>query len=1177
MCVIYDAGGNYYGSYTADDANWQNLSYSGTVPSGATTAHLQVRFYDVSAGWNGQANVLIDHASLTLNGGSNLLPNADFESWPPSTDTQPPVWTAGYPMTVVRDDKAIVRVNMDEPGTAYAIAVPAGATAPTSQEVKAGADYNGVTVVSGGSVQIANANEEYIFVLNGLTPSTAYDIWVVAEDDEATPNLQSDPVKFSVTTTALRSLTMTSPKDKDTLAIGGVLHFEWTAENIDSLYMGVYVYQHDADFIISDDNDQPIVLDASLGSYDFTIPHDADSGYYMISLMDAADTSFHVSADSVFLRDERVLEWISPQDGETYYVGDTVVFKWHSEYVDSVYIGGYVYSDSSWFLLPDTENPIAFPADMDSLVFPIPLDASVDSVRLILYDAADTSLQDVADPVYILDTIKPQIALLMPENGKTDVPYTFMAVLAFTEEVNPLGGNIYLHAEDGTVLETYGVDTLDHDYSAFAIPVHSPLAKGAVYYFTMDSGAVEDNQHNKFGGISDPDTWRFTTAEKQLYISEYIEGSSNNKALEIYNPTDHTVDLSQYGMLSSYNGKGWDYPPYTLHGQLGPGEVYTIVNPNFDFSMLADSAAVVDTLIGQYLTWFNGDDARGLIQLVGGSWEEFPNFTLIDLIGDPDNDPGSGWDVAGVTTATKDHTLIRKANVETGNITIGWEASAGTDAENSEWIVMPQNFVDNLGYPSPTGSDRTDITAMKLEDVDGNLVSKTVTIDSAAATIDIEVIYGASTHVDSLVPVITAAPGATTVPATGDTVDFTNPVPVTVTAEDGLATRVWTVTVTVAAAPSSDAGIITFGIDGQTGEAVIDTVNHTVSVEMPFGTDVTALAPTLEVSAGATVVPASGEPQDFSNPVTYTVTAEDGTTTVEWTVTVSVFEPPVVSIYEIQYTTDASGDSPYLGQMVRTSGIVTAVNIYQGAFKGYFLQDTAAAWNGVYVYDPDHDAVQLGDSVTLVGMVDEFYGLTEVKNIKDLVVVSSGNTLPGPVELATGEASAEKWEGVYVMFSNATCIDNNLGHGEVSVDDGSGEVIVDDFLYQYDPAADFVVNNIYNLTGVMNFSYGKFKLNPRSADDISDVTGIDRNSLENNIRIYPNPSTGMVYLTIDGMEGENLKVTVLNTQGKVVYTKKFTNSSLSREQIDLTGISKGLFFIRVENGDRTVVKRIVIQ
>ena len=73
---------------------------------------------------------------------------------------------------------------------------------------------------------------------------------------------------------------------------------------------------------------------------------------------------------------------------------------------------------------------------------------------------------------------------------------------------------------------------------------------------------------------------------------------------------------------------------------------------------------------------------------------EIPNFEVIDTLGDWQGDPGSGWDVAGVSNATKDHTLIRKPNVTKGNT--DWNASRGTTTENSEWIVKDKDDISNL-------------------------------------------------------------------------------------------------------------------------------------------------------------------------------------------------------------------------------------------------------------------------------------------------------------------------------------------------------------------------------------------------------------------------------------------------------------------------------------------------
>lgn len=97
------------------------------------------------------------------------------------------------------------------------------------------------------------------------------------------------------------------------------------------------------------------------------------------------------------------------------------------------------------------------------------------------------------------------------------------------------------------------------------------------------------------------------------------------------------------------------------------------------------------------------------------------------------------------------------------------------------------------------------------------------------------------------------------------------------------------------AAPDIDStatDILAFTLPTQTGSATINTTNHTVAIEVTYTADVTALTPTITLSYGATVIPASGVSQNFTSPVTYTVTALDGTTTQEWVVTVTQAEEP---------------------------------------------------------------------------------------------------------------------------------------------------------------------------------------------------------------------------------------------------------------------------------------------
>jgi len=202
-----------------------------------------------------------------------------------------------------------------------------------------------------------------------------------------------------------------------------------------------------------------------------------------------------------------------------------------------------------------------------------------------------------------------------------------------------------------------------------------------------------------------------------LFFSEYIEGLSNNKALEIFNASDVTVDLSRYKVELYSNGSTTAANTLILSGTLAPGEVYVIANAG----AAAEILAVAD--VTSTVTYFNGDDALALRCLN-------PD-TIIDVIGEIGSDPGDYWPVAGVATATLDHTLIRKPTITSGNT--DWAQQQGTNAEDSEWIVMPVGTYDNLGTHvyNPGGSVTE---APTFDPPAGNYMSPiNVTISSATA------------------------------------------------------------------------------------------------------------------------------------------------------------------------------------------------------------------------------------------------------------------------------------------------------------------------------------------------------------------------------------------------------------------------------------------------------------
>jgi hypothetical protein len=164
-------------------------------------------------------------------------------------------------------------------------------------------------------------------------------------------------------------------------------------------------------------------------------------------------------------------------------------------------------------------------------------------------------------------------------------------------------------------------------------------------------------------------------------------------------------------------------------------------------------------------------------------------------------------------------------------------------------------------------------------------------VDAGKREITVNVPYG--TDVTALAPAIELSPGAEVDPASGVETDFTSPVVYTVTAQDGITSTDWMVSVRFA--PNNAAEIIGFTLAGETKGATIDKDLQLVTTEVPYGTDVTSLAPAIEVSPGARIDPASGTAVDFTSEAVFTVTAEDGSTSKQWVVTVTT-APAVSSV-----------------------------------------------------------------------------------------------------------------------------------------------------------------------------------------------------------------------------------------------------------------------------------------
>lgn len=175
-----------------------------------------------------------------------------------------------------------------------------------------------------------------------------------------------------------------------------------------------------------------------------------------------------------------------------------------------------------------------------------------------------------------------------------------------------------------------------------------------------------------------------SAASTDLFFSEYIEGSSNNKALEIFNGTGASLDLAAgaYSIQMFFNGSATAGLTINLTGTVANGDVYVVAQSAASATILAQA----DQTNGS--GWFNGDDAVALRK----------GTTILDVVGQVGFDPGTEW--GSGLTSTADNTLRRKPTVQAGD-------PNGSDPfdPSVEWNGFATDTFDGLGAHTVTDVD----------------------------------------------------------------------------------------------------------------------------------------------------------------------------------------------------------------------------------------------------------------------------------------------------------------------------------------------------------------------------------------------------------------------------------------------------------------------------------------
>ncbi len=277
----------------------------------------------------------------------------------------------------------------------------------------------------------------------------------------------------------------------------------------------------------------------------------------------------------------------------------------------------------------------------------------VDATELVFsQQPSDTELNIAMSPAITVSGVD--------ANGNLDTDYNLDVDITSTGTLS--GSPVTATAVDGI--------------ATFATLTHTVAGSGLV--LTADDGVLSTTDSTPFE-ITEP-----IVGAADLFFSEYIEGSSNNKYIEIYNGTGATVTLTDYSVELYANGNS--SPNNTEDFSSG----FPATLANGDVIVLENSSATIygGTAYSSSVCNFNGDDA---IVLKKGS-------DIIDIIGNIGCDPGSQWTEG--SNDTSDRTLVRNADV-CGGITVNPSVCTFPTLE-SEWTGYSQDTISNLGSHTAT-------------------------------------------------------------------------------------------------------------------------------------------------------------------------------------------------------------------------------------------------------------------------------------------------------------------------------------------------------------------------------------------------------------------------------------------------------------------------------------------
>ncbi|MBN2167092.1 MAG: T9SS type A sorting domain-containing protein [Marinilabiliaceae bacterium] len=666
-----------------------------------------------------------------------------------------------------------------------------------------------------------------------------------------------------------------------------------------------------------------------------------------------------------------------------------------------------------------------------------------------------------------------------------------------------------------------------------------------------------------------------------LFFSEYIEGSSNNKYLEIFNGTGSSIDLSNYILMLFQNGDSIPSRTNLLEGLLQHEEVIVY---KYSLATIYNDTAIVATAC-----YYNGDDAVGLFKI--------SDSCFVDIIGSIGEDPGSEWSIDDFSTLDK--TLIRKPTVTTG---ISKNPNAGFPTLATEWDVFDQNYIGNLGQHtfSPITNRSLNLIApsagesyiigqtytFKWEAENVNFISFQLymsdhegwhtipgldSIDASLQTLDFQIpsesIAGSYNLriVDISYDSIMDESGLYNVVAASNSVELATDAFWPSSGSEFVYTDLRTSTMSISFIDSVAIGDGSIYLKLFSDSSVIETFslnneNLFISNNNPNMVIMQLLLDELPSNTIFFVDIDSNAIRDYSIDTLYFCGIKNSDTW-HFATGEEKFEK---TIQEIQTPIDETGDSPYSGSEVRTKGVITFIDD-----TGFYIQNEGDEYAGLYVnYDPT-EIPGIWTDITVIGTVNETNNMTQLNSVSvlDYFSIDCDCTIePKEIELPIKEAH----ESMLLSVINIDKVDiEKLPDWNLYSADTSGIMGGKYFILDI-PTCECPLPNIKKVTGLITDEKEVLKIMPREMNDISIINNIKSTKTE--LRIIT-LSNGEILLKSNNKTIENVNIYSLSG----VYT---TQSQRKGKEILIPAIRRnaGIYLVKVQlQNDEIITKKIVVK